>query len=193
VYLSAYFSQEARVPKLEQQWVITFGGPDRCGKTTIAKELSRQTGIPYFKPTNQKWFAMNDPKVFEQQTRWAEPKLLDFLKQTGHSVIMDRGYPCDWVYSGVLRRETAWDTIVALDNGYAELRAANIFTLRKDYTGWKDDSWTEIDEQRLADLHKRYEQWAFLSSTPTLVMYVDDEDLPKQINSIINFLQEVRQ
>ena len=35
------------------QQVIMLVGPDRCGKTEIAKELSKRTGIPRFKASTE--------------------------------------------------------------------------------------------------------------------------------------------
>jgi hypothetical protein len=144
------------------QKIIIFGGPDRCGKTTIAKTLSRVLGIPYFKPTNQQWFAMNDPSVFRKQTEFGEPKLLDFIKQTGQSVIMDRGFPCDYAYSKALVRETAWSTIEALDEEYGKLGAQLVFTLRTDYDGISDD-WSKMSAKTLRALDHEYRMYAATS------------------------------
>lgn len=176
----------------KDQWIITFGGPDRCGKTSIAKEISRQYCIPYFKPSNQRQFAIQDPEQFQHQTRWGEPKLFDFLKQTGHSAILDRGYPCDWAYSVVFGRVTAWDTIEVLDQLYSTLRAVNVFTLRHDYAGLKDDTWSDVTEKRLVELDEAYQEYAIGAITPTLVLFTDDQNLPKQVKTIIDFLQENR-
>lgn len=171
-----------------RQRVVIFGGPDRCGKTTIAKELSRNTGIPYFKPTNQGHFARNDPSVFEHQTRWGETKLLDFIIQTKASAIMDRGFPCDYAYSKVLGRQTAWDSIDALDEGYAELGALLVITLKTNYTGMADDQWAVINEEKLKRLDNAYRVYAKSSKMRTLILETDDQNLKKQIEAVMMYL-----
>lgn len=171
-----------------RQRVVIFGGPDRCGKTTIAKELSRQTGIPYFKPVNQSWFAQNDPGRFALQTEWGEPKLYDFIHQTKASAIMDRGFPCDYVYSKLLGRHTAWNTIEELDKAYGELGALFVVTVRTSYKGRADDQWKKIDEPMLWTLDQQYRVYAKNSNMRTLVLETDDENLKKQIEAIMMYL-----
>lgn len=174
---------------MERQRIVIFGGPDRTGKSTIAKAFANFNSIPYFKPTNQQWFAINDPGVFEKQTRWGEPKLLDFLRQTGHSAVMDRGFPCDWVYSHAMERETAWDVIAALDDGYAELGALLVFTLRKSYEGWADDADKRIDRAQLERLDWMYREYARGSDCRTLLLETDDQDLQGQVLAITHALE----
>jgi thymidylate kinase len=170
------------------QKVVIFGGPDRCGKTTIAKELSKVIDVPYFKPTNQRFLAMNDPGVFELQTRWGETKLYDFLKQTNHSAIMDRSFVCDYAYSKVLGRNTAWSIIDALDEAYAEIDALLILTLRKSYSGRADDEWKVIDEEKLKRLDEAYRHYAMATKMRYLILETDDEDLATQIRDIMVYL-----
>jgi len=173
---------------MREQNIIIFGGPDRCGKTTIAKELSKVIDVPYFKPTNQREFAMNDPGMFELQTRWGEPKLLDFIRQTHHSVIMDRSFVCDYAYSKVLGRNTAWSTIDALDEEYATLNALLVLTLRKSYAGRADDEWKVINEEKLKRLDEAYRHYAMATKMRYLILETDDEDLEEQIRDITMYL-----
>ena len=173
---------------MREQNIIIFGGPDRCGKTTIAKELSKVIGVPYFKPTNQREFAMKDPSVFELQTRWGETKLYDFLKQTHHSAIMDRSFVCDYAYSKVLGRNTAWSTIDALDEAYAELDALLVLTLRKSYAGRADDEWKIINEEKLKRLDEAYRHYAMATKMRYIILETDDEDLTTQIRDIMVYL-----
>jgi hypothetical protein len=171
-----------------KQRVVIFGGPDRCGKTTIANELSRQTGIPYFKPSNQGHFARNDPGVFQLQTQWGEPKLFDFIKQTKHSVIMDRGFPCDYAYSKVLKRNTAWSMIDTLDQAYGEIGALFVVTVRRDYSGRFDDQWDRIKEDTLRELDSEYRLYAGRTHMRSIVLETDEQDLKKQIEAITLYL-----
>ena len=175
-----------------EQKIILFGGCDGCGKTTIAKELARVLGIPYFKPTGQARTARDNHYAFEMQTVWAEPKLLDFLKQTGHSAVIDRGFPCDWAYSLALGRErsTEWlDAIHELDRGYAELGALLVFTLKKDYSLARPDSDKRIDRKMLETLDLNYRSYYETSQCAGLLLETDDEDLMSQVTTILGELE----
>jgi thymidylate kinase len=181
---------------MHNQRIIIFGGPDRCGKTTIARTLSKVLDIPYFKPSYQQYYAMKEPSAFRHQTTWAEPKLLDFITQTGQSVIMDRGFPCDYVYSKVMGRETDWETITRLDKAYAKLGAVFVATLRYDYSGISDD-WDKISMGRLRSLHDTYEEYMRGSSmrcvsivSPPIVPGPKDKPYPlkNQVADIIEVL-----
>jgi hypothetical protein len=177
----------------KRQKVVIFGGPDRCGKTTIARELSRVTGIPYFKAASQQEIAIKRPEVFEQQTRWAEPRLYDFIMQTGCSVIMDRGFPCDWCYSHALGRKTAWGTLDQLDWDYGAygLNALLVVTVRRDYSGLQDDAFKEISTERLWALDELYRHYAEDSMMCSMDIETDDADLHRQVDSIVSTMKEI--
>jgi len=173
------------------QRIIIFGGPDRCGKTTIAKALSKALDIPYFKPVNQQWYAINDPTVFKKQTEFGEPKLLDFLKQTGYSAIMDRGFPCDYAYSTVLGRDTAWETIWALDAEYGRMNAVLVVTLRTDYASFKDE-WDQMTLSKTRALDKAYRAYAAQTSMKSVIIMTNPDpaswNLKAQVTDIIEAL-----
>ena len=170
---------------MREQRVIIFGGPDRCGKTTIAKELSRVLDIPYFKPIGQQATALHDPAEFVQQVQYAEPKLLDFLQQTRYSAIMDRGFPCEWAYSKAFERETDWKMLEWLDGMHAKLGTLLVFTLRKDYTGKRDDADGRIDQRKLELIDGWYRVYQKKSRCDTLVLETDDEFLEQQVKIIM--------
>ena len=154
---------------MRNQSIFIFGGPDRCGKTTVAKALAKMLNIPYFKPTNQQWFAMNDPGAFAKQTEWGEPKMLDFIVQTGISVVIDRGFPCDWAYSKVLERDTAWQTIYALDDEYARLGATFVVMLRDTYNN-VDEEWKKMTPEVLKELDHEYRNFAAMTKMNSLII-----------------------
>lgn len=176
----------------KEQKIFIFGGPDRCGKTTIARELSRQTGIPYFKPSGQQKTAIEKPEQFFYQTTYGESKLLDFLRQTGHSAIIDRSFPCDWVYSRVLKRGAAWDAIDMLDREYSKLHTYLIFTLKSgaDYSGVEPDSFKAITPEFLARVDEQYRFYAEKTSIPSLIIHTDDKDTQRHVTEILSFSRE---
>ena len=177
--------------------LVIFGGPDRCGKTTIARELSRRTGAPYFKPTSQMKYAIDDPSVFFAQTLWAEPKLADFLAQTGHSAIMDRSFVCDWAYSHALGRLRTWSfdnvakwqrTIDDLDDTYAKMDALLVLCVRSSYVGRQDPGWPLMDGDMMATLDSLYRDYMGATNMRRLVLNVDDENTDRQVQEIIRKL-----
>ena len=177
--------------------LVIFGGPDRCGKTTIAHELCRRTGAPYFKPTNQMKYAINDPACFTAQTLIAEPKLADFLAQTGHSAVMDRSFVCDWAYShalGRLEKMSLKDvgdwraTIEALDRTYGLMDALFVLCVRSSYAGRQDPGWSLMDGKMMATLDDLYRRYLEKTTMRRLVLNVDDEDTGRQVTEIIRKL-----
>lgn len=177
--------------------LVIFGGPDRCGKTTIARELSRRTGAPYFKPTNQMKHAVEDPTIFTAQTIYAEPKLADFLAQTGHSAIIDRSFVCDFAYSHALGRlgpmslqqVNDWQiTIEQLDHTYGLMDALFVLCVRSSYKGRQDPGWPLMDGKMMATLDDLYRRYLLTTNMRRLVLNVDDENTDRQVAEIIRKL-----
>lgn len=83
--------QERGNQKVSEQRIIIMIGPDRCGKTEIAKRLAFLQGLPYFKASSEHETYLSKQGQFVQQLKHADPRMVDFLSQTGHSVIFDRG------------------------------------------------------------------------------------------------------
>jgi thymidylate kinase len=182
---------------LQQQHIIIFGGPDGVGKTTLAKRLSLVLDIPYFKPSSQRQFAMEGGQVFREQTRWGEPKLMDFLMQTKHSAVLDRSFPCDYAYSKVLGRETAWGTIELLDQGYASMKALLVIVCSADYAQLAKDEFQKVaDPEIQRKLEAAYWEYArgtnmrriIITTKPGLVEDKLDEAIRRDTETIIHEL-----
>lgn len=171
------------------QRIVILCGPDMCGKTHIAKELSRVTGIPYFKATSEHTsflssrVAKNDQ--FLNQLRFADPRVLDLLRQTGHSVVFDRGFPCEYSYAKVFDRETDMTMLRHLDDAYASLGAHVILCHRTDYSGIKDDLDPTVDTHLLNELHDAYWDFARWTKCKLFKLDVTDENLNKQVLEIL--------
>lgn len=167
-------------------------GPDMCGKTEIVKELSRITGVPPFKATSEHTsflssrVSKNDQ--FLNQLRFADPRVFDVLRQTGHSVIFDRAFPCEHAYAHVLERETDMKMIHHMDEAWASLGASVILCHRSSYKGIKDDLDPSIGEELLQKLHDAYFDFASWSKCNVLKLNVDDENLEREINDIMKFM-----
>lgn len=178
------------------QNIVIVVGPDRCGKTQIAKELARQLGNErfYFKATSEhvsflsSRVSTNDQ--FLNQLRFADPRVYDLLRQTGHSVVFDRAFPCEFVYSKVLGRETDMAMIKHMDEAWASLNARIILCHRSSYVGIVDDLDPTIEVNMLNKLHDAYFDFASWTKCKLLKLNVDDEDLSREVNDIIQYLQE---
>lgn len=174
------------------QQLIFFVGPDMCGKTNIAQTLSQLSGIPYFKATSEHTsflgsrVSKNDQ--FLNQLRFADPRVYDMLRQTKHSVIFDRGFPCEFAYSQVFGRETDMTMLRHMDEAYAGLGAKIIFCRRTSYSGIKDDLDESIQEELLWKLDYSYHEFFRWSKCKRMILTVDDEDLDREINEISQFV-----
>src|ERR1044072_5761579 len=113
-----------------KQQIIVLCGPDRCGKTEIAKELSSRLGIPSFKASSEHETYLKQPNQFVYQLRYADVRMVDFLAQTGYSVIMDRAWPCERAYSQVMNRQTDPTALIRIDNAMAKLGARVVICYR---------------------------------------------------------------
>jgi deoxyadenosine/deoxycytidine kinase len=154
------------------------------GKTEIAKELSKQTGIPYFKASSEHKTYLKEDNMFIQQLRYADPRMTDFLGQTGYSAIFDRAYPCEWVYSKVFDRETDEKALETIDGTYAAMGTRIVITRRHSYENIVDDIDKNINSDVLLKLDREYYNFSQWTKCKTLVLNVDDEDLTRELNDI---------
>jgi hypothetical protein len=177
---------------MNKQQLVLFCGPDMCGKTEISRELSRVTGIPYFKATSEHTsflssrVSKNDQ--FLNQLRFADSRVYDLLRQTCHSVIFDRGFPCEFAYSNVFDRETDLTMIKHMDEAYASLGAHVVLCHRSTYSGIVDDLDPTINESYLNKLQDAYFDFARWTKCKLLKLNVDDENLDREIDEVLRFM-----
>ena len=148
-----------------------------CGKTEISKALSRKLELPYFKASSEHETYLNQPDKFIQQLRFADTRMLDFLKQTGHSVVFDRAWPCEFAYSRVFNRGTDDEVLEKIDAGMATLAARVIVCHRTSYKGIVDDIDPTTTEARLTKLDDAYMTFSAWTKCKTMILNVDDENL----------------
>lgn len=177
---------------MSKQTLVFFVGPDMCGKTQIARATSRCMGVPYFKATSEHASFLSTrlsvSDQFMNQLRFADPRVLDILRQTGHSVVFDRGFPCEYAYSRVFGRETDQVMLRHLDEAYAALGAAVVFCHRASYAGIHDDLDPSVGPELLGRLHAAYEDFAGWSKCRLLRLNVDDEDLQREVADVLRFI-----
>lgn len=170
------------------QVVLLCGGPDCCGKTNILREIERLTGIPYYKARNEHRNFVSSQEHFINELRYSDPKMVDFLYQTGVSVLVDRAYMCEFSYAQFFDRATDMRMLRKLDDEYARLGAKILICTRKSFVGIKDDLNPKLDEhalQRLSVLYQNFVKW---TKCQTYTLYVDDEDLNREVNEISQFV-----
>lgn len=166
-----------------------FVGPDRTGKTNIARATAAALSVPYFKASSERDTFRSDRSRFINQLRYADMRVADFITQTGVSVIFDRGYPCEFVYSAMTGRETDHEILRAEDDSYAAIGAVIVLCRRETYAGLADDIDESIDSEKLAELDALYAAFARdFTKCSTLTLYVDDEDLERQVSDVKEFI-----
>ena len=164
--------------------LIAFEGPDRCGKSEIAAELSRQTGVPVFKNSGE-WFTdLRDPSYFKNLLVYGATFLADFMQQTKVSVIMDRNYASEWVYSKYFNRETDLEILRKVDEKFAAAGGRFVICRRKSYNGIRDDLHDYVDSETLAGIDALYDEFATWTKCKAITIWVDDEDLDREIKEI---------
>ena len=171
----------------KEQRIIIFDGPDRCGKTTIAQELSRRLDIPYFKYKGETKAFATDPSHFMNVMKFAEPYFIDYLQDSNTSIIIDRGYPSEWIYSQIFGRQTDMDALFNVDRGFSNLKTKILIPFRSEYIQG-DDRFKTITPERLAEIDQMCMKFIKWSSCETLRFCVDDEDLEREIEEIYSFL-----
>jgi hypothetical protein len=174
---------------VKNQRIIAFCGPDMCGKTQIAIELSKRTGIPYFKATGEHTDFLLNPERFIQSLRYSDTRTLDLFQQCGYSIILDRCWACEYVYSKVLNRKTDLKVLKNIDNGFARLGAEIIITQRSSYEGIVDDlDPGRLRDKKLQQIHDTYQEFATWTSCNVIHLNVDDENIEREIAEINNKL-----
>ena len=175
-----------------RQRIVFFVGPDRCGKTEISTALSKVTDIPYFKASSEHDAFLSSRvskrELFLNQLRYADPRVMDLLRQTGASVIFDRGYPCEAAYSKVFNRETDIKMLQHLDEEWAKLDARIVLCHRTSYAGIRDDLDPTIEHHALNLIHDAYFEFASWTKCKLLKLNVDDENLQRELDEVHYFI-----
>ncbi len=166
---------------------IIVDSPDGCGKTEISKALSKELDIPYFKVNTERENWKN--KTFHKSLLF-DYVLPQFIEQTGVSFISDRGYPSEYVYAGVFKRETDYEMLEVIDKQFADLGTIIIVPLRRNYKGSRPDDL--VSEEHLEILHYTYLRFLAWTHCRTITIYVDDfkNDLARQIPAIVSAIDD---
>lgn len=173
---------------LKMQKVLLIEGVDRTGKSNIIKELSKRMRIPSFKASLEHDTYLKHPDEFLMQMRYAYPRMIDLLRQTKQSLIIDRGHASERVYSHILGRKTDESLLRLLDEDCAELGMSIIVCRRKSYVGISDDIDDKLTSAVLTNLDNEYEEFINWTKCKTYTLWVDDEDLDREVKEIQRFI-----
>jgi hypothetical protein len=171
------------------QQVVIFVGPDRCGKTNIINRISAVTGIPKFKASNEHDIFVNKQSMFIDALRYSDFRTIDLLKQVGFSVLFDRQYPCEWVYSKFFKRFTDLEALEKLDAQFASIGAKIVFCTRRSFDGIVDDLNPKLAGDNLQEISRLYDEFcSTFTKCKTLKVFVDDEDIERELDEILPFI-----
>ena len=173
----------------KKQKILIICGPDRVGKSHIAKKLAFDLKIEYYKAGTEHETFLNSQLNFVQQLRYADPARLDLIKQCKVSLVCDRAYPCEFAYSQYFKRETDLELLKTFDSEYAKLDARIVICTRKSFQGIVDDLDPNINEHSLQEISSLYQKFAKWTKCKCTTLYVDDEDLKREVKEIKKWLK----
>lgn len=173
---------------MKDQIVVVLDSCDGCGKTEMGKALSKMLGIPYFKNEGEWDNFEKDNAYFKNVLHYADPYFLSYLGQSKASVILDRAFPSEWVYSKVFGRETDETQLKKSDEAYRALGTKIIIPFRTSYDKVVDE-FKSINEDSLKKIHDGYMEFAKWTKCDVMTMNVDDEDLTRELFEIFKFIR----
>lgn len=174
---------------LERQHVIIFDGPDMCGKTNIAQELAYKTGITYFKNNLERDAFVSEPQYFSNASKYVDTYMSNFLYLTKISVIFDRNYPSEYVYPVVFNRQRNLDVLRHIDEIHAKIGTVIVIPYRTSFANIIDDVHNNITETLLKQIDDLYIEFCDWTRCRTYRLCVDDQNLNREVNDIINFIK----
>ena len=176
--------------KTPSQTVIIFEGPDQCGKTEIGIKLSKILNIPYFKNDNERQGFKDDEDYFINMLKYSDPFFLSYLRQSKSSIILDRSFPSEYVYSKAFGRETDIDALKWVDEQYSRLNTLIIVCYRTKYTMDDDLCPKRLNAKKLEEIDTLYSEFSkTFTKCNVMFLNVDDEDLNREIYDILDYMK----
>jgi len=169
------------------QMILIFEGADYTGKTSISKKLSTTLKIPYFKNTTELQFFNNEDI---SKYRWLDQLYIyEFLKQTKYSVIFDRAYPSDIVYSSLYRKydDDFFARLYNIDELFSQINAQIILCYKDNFSNYFD---VIIEFENIERIQKAYFEFANQTKCKLLKLNTTNENIDDQIAAIIRWLRK---
>lgn len=162
-------------------------GPDRVGKTTIVKHLSKLLGIEAFKCPAEKdiFLKMGDNSHL---TLWFDKMLAHFLMQTGYRFISDRAYPCEFVYSQVFGRKFDHEMFGETEWIHSQIGTVILYLYSSKQPVEPDDI---VPSDRYWDVVRKYDE--FCEQTPVRVVKFDTSRMLDAFGDGTDISEEIAQ
>jgi len=159
-----------------KQQILLFVGADRVYKTTLAHIVAHELGNDkfYYKNSAEHNTFKSHQDKFLMDLLYADPRLLDYLTQSGNSIVMDRGWCDEYVYAKFFKRKTDINAILSLDTAYAKLGAKIIFCTRRSFKGVSDDMHAKLTDVGLQQINKIYEEFVHITKCQVLRVFTDE-------------------
>ena len=108
---------------------------------------------------------------------------------TGTSVVLDRSYPSEWVYSRVYNRITDHEALTYVDDLAAKVGVKIVIPYRTSYEGMHDDM-HDIDCKAMQKISDMYAEFIIWTKCETLRLCVDSEDIDWEMKTILEFINK---
>jgi hypothetical protein len=171
---------------MSKQVVCVFDSTDNTGKTPISTEVSRVTGIPRFKNVDEHCHFLNNPDYFKFALKHVDTYFFKYLKESGASVILDRAWPSEWVYSKVMGRETDEQTLDWIDRFAASIGTKIVMPYRTSYDNVED---YDVIKEKIWEIDRTYTEFAKWTRCEVLRFNVDARDTRSYVNQVVDFLR----
>jgi len=176
----------------DNQKVIIFEGMDMTGKTKIARALSFLLDIPYFKNKLEHNRGYDTSIALKYQAQYTQ----DLLQKTGYSVIFDRFWPSEKVYSDVFERPTYEKILRELDMQLSKMNSI-IFILEKDKADYEEDKQGIISKEKYDKIKNKFRDFSDKAKTTTRFVNVSEFKkennrycVQSEIDEILRLLRE---
>ena len=170
---------------MPKQNLIIFEGPDLCGKTNIAEEVSKRLKIPVYK-SGREHDLFHDKDAQYLTLKYGNYEMIKLLETTGASVMFDRFFPSEWVYSQVYDRTQGLDLVRQYDEYWASL-GGKIVWLDKPKLDGIDEL---IESSEYNEIRQKYKEYMALTKCEHLYLDTSDHRLDEQATKICNFITE---
>ena len=168
-----------------KQDLIIFEGPDLCGKTNIAEGVSLRLGVPVYK-SGREHDLFHDKDAQYLTLKYGNFEMIKILETTNASIMFDRFFPSEWVYSQIYNRTRDLDLVLEYDKYWASL-GGKIVWLDKPEMDGKDEL---IDSSKYNEIRQKYETYMSLTNCEVFHLDTSDRNFEKQVNSICSFIKE---
>lgn len=164
---------------------IILCGVDRTGKSNIAYELSKILLVPTYK-SGREHSVFHDKDAQFNILKWGVYEVLRLVEVCDISVIFDRFFPCEFVYSKVYHRNSDDGLVREYDRWWDSLDGKIVF-LDKPKMDGKDEL---VNPDKYDEIRARYEDYKKITQCKHLTIDTSDYDIYKQVNTIIEFVKK---